>query len=414
MRSVAISAFTIVALFICFSDICVAQRSSAPNSKTRKEKPQVDTREVIAAMAEPVAEQPKPVEPAIVPAPSKPEASGNTQKVTKAQRAGRVLTPTEEKAYDLFRKEQYDEASTYFAQLAKDKVFIPSEPGTENIDKVVLRYVDAAMVKFLEKSEFEKTATYLDRISETNRAKKIQQEADKIFDVLKQSRRVKISIKNFTLGRYDADEEIFYMKSSDGTYAVNVDINSARAVKANFGKIEIRNMNFSVENGKLALTKFSLVNPANSKQYFFDEGLPTSYDITDIVEFYDSLLGKLPSKGQNEAKQDTAVRRSVSRMGRNDEARIRRSTITPPAVEKKKTQPAETRPSNKIRTSVTPAAKSQPQLRAAAPVERDVAPQQPALRPQPRAAQPQQEPQPEASTAPAKVTETKTEVLLEN
>ncbi|MDR0418637.1 MAG: hypothetical protein LBH34_00280 [Prevotellaceae bacterium] len=239
----------------------------------------------------------------------------NAAKAAEAEKpvpSSRALTPSENRAYTLFRSGKFDDAAYYFSQAAKEKKFVMGSIETEDINKIIQQYVDAEMIKFFEKSEFEKTITYLDRVSEPRRSKKIQSLANKMLETLKRGKRNGLNIKDFELERYYADEEIFHLKSADGIYALNVDLASARTFKANFNALAFRNADYSVENNKLVLTKFTIYNPVNKKEYPFDEGLPTNYDISEIKEFYASQLGNTSSEIANSTPQLDRIRRSVS------------------------------------------------------------------------------------------------------
>lgn len=308
-------------MILAFSLLSLTVEAAPKKSKAKPKAPSKE-QEVPAAEEQdvPALEEIQAPQSTTVPASTAPTAvskltSSNTAKAAEAEKpvpSSRALTPSENRAYALFRSGKFDDAAYYFSQAAKEKKFVMGNMGTEDVNKVIQRYVDAEMIKFFEKSEFEKTITYLDRVSEPRRSRKIQSLANKMLETLKREKRNRLNIKDFELGRYYADEEIFHLKSADGIYALNVDLASARAFKSNFNALIFRNTDYSVENNKLVLTKFTIYNPVNKKEYPFDEGLPTNYDISEIREFYASQLGNTSPEIAGGAPQSGRVRRSVS------------------------------------------------------------------------------------------------------
>jgi len=65
----------------------------------------------------------------------------------------------------------------------------------------------------------------------------------------------------------------------------------ARSFKANFSRLQLRDFDFAIGNGKLMLSNFTIVNPGNNRSYVFNSNMPTTYNITAIERFYTERLG---------------------------------------------------------------------------------------------------------------------------
>jgi len=212
--------------------------------------------------------------------------------VSESKTPAMTFLMAETKAYELFRSGNYDGAAPYFAHMANEKsATMIDAMKFDGVDVVVMQYVDAHLLKFLVKGEFEKTSDYVERINEANRNKKIQALANTIFEELKQQEKKAINMQNFKLSRYYADEEAFQINSSYGIYIVNVDLASARSFKSNFSKMQIKDLDFTPDSGRLKLSYFTLVNPDNNKSYPFISGLPTTYNAAKIEMIYTARLG---------------------------------------------------------------------------------------------------------------------------
>jgi len=198
----------------------------------------------------------------------------------------------EAKAYELFRNGKYDEAATYFTRMANEKANTLKETMKyDGVDNIVKQYVDSHLLKFLIKGEFEKTTTYVERVSEANRNKKIQALANTIFEELKQREKKAIDINNFKLSRYYADDEAFQLNSPYGTYIIGVELANARTFKTGFYQMQIKDLDFTPDSGVLKLSYFTLVNPENNRRYPFISGLSTAYNAVNIEQFYTNRLG---------------------------------------------------------------------------------------------------------------------------
>ena len=211
---------------------------------------------------------------------------------TVSQQPATTFVMIEAKAYELFRNGYYDEAATYFSRMADERASTLSETMKyDGVDNIVKQYVDAQLLKFLMKGEFEKTTSYVERVSEANRNKKIQALANTIFEELKQREKKVINIRDFRLSRYFADEEAFQLTSSYGSYIVDVELANARSFKSGFYRMEVKDLDFTPDSGRLKLSYFTLVNPDNNRRYPFVSGLPVAYNSTTIEQFYTSRMG---------------------------------------------------------------------------------------------------------------------------
>lgn len=279
-----------------------AKKKSTTTTGNKKVAPRKSTKKTTTAARPKAAATAKRPAPATKPQPQ--QASTNpveSQKPTPAEQQARAQAkksvPTtsmaETKAYELFKDGNYDVAAPYFTRMADEKRFVFTDDMTyERLDNIVKKYVDAQMAKFLIKGEFEKTATYVVRINEENRNKKIQTFADAIFNDLKVRERKMVSIRDFKLSRYYADDETFLLSSPVGSYVLDVAMAGARSFKSNFYRLQLRELDFSADtSGILVLSRFTIVNPENNKRYIFNSGLSTQYDATELEKFYTGRLG---------------------------------------------------------------------------------------------------------------------------
>jgi hypothetical protein len=274
----------------------VSKKSSA-NSKTATRKKATTKR---------VAAKPQQANATGKPAVSQKPTPAELQARAQAKKSVPTVSMSETKAYKLFNDGNYDVAAPYFARMADEKRFVfTSDMSYERLDNIVKKYVDAQMANFLIKGEFEKTAAYVVRINEKNRNKKIQVFADAIFNDLKGREKKMVSIRDFRLSRYYADDESFLLSSPVGDYVLDVAMAGARSFKSNFYKLQLKDLDFSADtSGILVLSRFTIINPENNKQYIFNSGMSTQYDIAELKDFYTERLGSGTPKA-TQAVSDT-------------------------------------------------------------------------------------------------------------
>lgn len=290
----------------------VATKKKTTTTSNKKVAPRASTKKSTAASrsktatAKRPAPAEKPQQASTKPAVSQKPTPAEQQVRAQAQKSVPTASMSETKAYELFKDGNYDVAAPYFARMADEKRFVfTDDMSFEHLDNIVRKYVDAQMAKFLVKGEFEKTAAYVVRINEENRNKKIQAFANTIFDDLKARERKMVSIRDFKLSRYYADDESFLLSSPVGDYVLDVEMAGARSFKSNFYKLQLKELDFSADtSGILVLSRFTIVNPENSKRYIFNSGMPTQYNATELEKFYTGRLGSGTPKA-TQAVSDT-------------------------------------------------------------------------------------------------------------
>ncbi|MGL4363689.1 MAG: hypothetical protein ACRCSB_00615 [Bacteroidales bacterium] len=206
-------------------------------------------------------------------------------------RSDKDLVELEFRAYSLFKEQRYEEASQLFLELSNANVFIFKANLKEPVDTIIRRYVESQMYRFLVKGEYEKSSAYVQRIKVTNRNLKIQHAANSCFEEFKRQERANLSIRDFKIVRYYPDDEAFLLSSRFGYYLLNVDIKSARKFKQAFYQAELKDMDFSMYEGRLIMTKFTIASKEAGTQYVFDLGIPIVYSTMYLEAHFSSRLG---------------------------------------------------------------------------------------------------------------------------
>lgn len=144
----------------------------------------------------------------------------------------------------------------------------------------VKRYVEDKIAEWQKKGEFETTAAYLARVTEITRNEKAQQLTNEALDTLKKEYAKTIS---WELGRYDADNQTFLIKSQQlGDFVISVPIEEAPDFRANWGQMQMQNLDFYVLNDKLVFAKMDIVAP-NGIHYTYDSKQPVVYASSNIA-----------------------------------------------------------------------------------------------------------------------------------
>ncbi|MDR2938134.1 MAG: hypothetical protein LBU92_04250 [Prevotellaceae bacterium] len=292
-------------------------------------------------------------------APSEQQPRAEAQKPVKP-----AVSMAETKAYELFKDANYDVAAPYFARMADEKRFVlTSDMSSERVDVIVKKYVDAQMSKFLIKGEFEKTAAYVVRVSEENRDKKIQEYANNIFEELKKREKKSVSINDFKLSRYYADDESFLLSSPNGAYVLKVEMAGARSFKSNFRKLKISDLDFVIDtSGVFVLSNFTLTNLENNKSYIFNSGMSTVYNISGLEKYYTGLLGTGTPRASQSAAADSALLKAFHSTAPAPQPATE-AAATPPSVKQEKATATEAKTTN----AETPAPATQTPEEAATP-----------------------------------------------
>lgn len=174
-------------------------------------------------------------------------------------------------------------------------------------------YVEAKIIAWQKKDEFEKTSAYQQRVNETTRKQKIDEltnEAKALY-IKKHSSSIVVS---GVLGDYDADNEVFMVRERHfGNLLVKVPLSEAKGFKEAWAGVTTT-PTYGVANDRLALEKVDFVLPSGKKYtYSNDEALKFSIAQID----YNFAPVEIEQQGGGAAAQPNIVYTAVS-VGKSD------------------------------------------------------------------------------------------------
>ena len=176
-------------------------------------------------------------------------------------RAGKVVVPIEYGTYE-----------------AACKATEKNDPG-ETFSSFAKRYIEPKINEWQQKGEFEKTVDWQKRVNETTRNEKVEQllakaETEYIAAI---SKTLSYSLE---LGAYDADNEVFLVKSNlYGNLLVPVPIAQAQEFKTNWNSLT-KTPTYFIENDYLALAEMTF--SANGKGYTYSNQASLTYTTAKI------------------------------------------------------------------------------------------------------------------------------------
>lgn len=121
---------------------------------------------------------------------------------------------------------------------------------TRDYTTYIKDYVERNINQWQKKGEFEKTADYQKRVTESIRRQKVDQLTKEVCDECLQ--KVQDKELRMTLGEYDADHETFLVTTDLGKFVLPVSISQAPTFKKNWSKIISQNT-YDIVNGKIVL-----------------------------------------------------------------------------------------------------------------------------------------------------------------
>ncbi|MCL2510805.1 MAG: WG repeat-containing protein [Bacteroidales bacterium] len=141
-------------------------------------------------------------------------------------------------------------------------------------------YVEIRINEWQKKGEYENTAEWQQRVNETTRQAKVT-------ELLKDAEREYIAIRAKTvyhtmeLGTYDADNQVFLVKSDlSGNLLVPVPKNEGQDFKANWDKVT-KTPTYFIENDKLGLAEMTFTTPTG-KTYKYSNQASLNYTVAQI------------------------------------------------------------------------------------------------------------------------------------
>ncbi len=164
------------------------------------------------------------------------------------------------------------------------------------VEAFVKKYVEEKIEIWQQKSEFEKTMDYQNRVTEQKRINQVQVLSNEAISTLKKKYASSISWSSLTLSNYDADNETYLIKSAElGNFAIPVPVADAQSFKQNFGISKFENQDFYINDDKLVFAKVEIVSP-NGAIYKYDSNQSTTYSASNITYNFKPI--------QVEVKQD--------------------------------------------------------------------------------------------------------------
>ena len=162
-------------------------------------------------------------------------------------------------------------------------------------------YVEKGVNEWQKKDEFERVADWQKRVNEQTRfekAKELLAEAEQTY-IFYHTKEITF---NPTLGKYDAENEVFAMNDSKyGSLYMAVPINEARNFKNNWNN---KNLTFqlNIKDDKITLASFSISMP-NGKEYTYRNTDAVKYNLADVEYDFDPLDITIPHSSVQAASQ---------------------------------------------------------------------------------------------------------------
>ena len=186
----------------------------------------------------------------------------------------------------------------WFYTKAEGQKWLANEP----FSAYAKGYVEQRVNEWQKKGEFEKTADWRARVNEQTRNAKI---AALTREAEQQYIKEYIGKKplNYTLGRYDADNEVYLITCNNKKLLVPVPIAEAPAFKQQWGRVTVTSKCF-IENDRLAVAEVTFSLPGG-KRYLYSNAASLTYTQADIAYNFDPIEIDLPAAGSRPAGRQT-------------------------------------------------------------------------------------------------------------
>lgn len=179
--------------------------------------------------------------------------------------------------------------------------------------KYAQRYVEERVNEWQKKGKYEKTATWKARVNETTRNEKIKEltaEAEMKF-IAEKSKDKELS---YSLGDYDADNEVYLVKCDEKDILVPVPIDDAETFYNQWSRIE-KTPRYFIENDKIAVAEVDFTMPSG-KVYKYSNTASVNYTIANVdynfepIEIETPTTTTKPKGKQTIATVDVAIGKS--------------------------------------------------------------------------------------------------------
>ncbi len=173
-------------------------------------------------------------------------------------------------------------------------------------------YVEERINAWQKKGEFEKTSDWQARVNESTRNRKIA-------ELTRVAEQLYISQygwnMTYTLGRYDADNEVYLIICNDKELLVPVPIAEAPAFKQNWESV-VKTPKYFVENDRLALAEVAFAMPGG-KTYRYSNTASLQYTMAEVSYNFDPIEISVPETTAPAAGRQTVNRVTVT-AGKSD------------------------------------------------------------------------------------------------
>ena len=173
-------------------------------------------------------------------------------------------------------------------------------------------YVESRVNVWQKKGEFEKTSDWQKRVNESTRNRMINElarEAEQQF-IKKYGENI-----TYTLGRYDADNEVYLITGNDMELLVPVPIAEAPAFKQNWESM-VKTPKYFIENDRLALAEVAFTVPGG-KTYRYSNAASLQYTMAEVSYNFDPIEISVPETTAPAAGRQTVNRVTVT-AGKSD------------------------------------------------------------------------------------------------
>ena len=144
--------------------------------------------------------------------------------------------------------------------------------------------VERKINKWQQKGEFEKVATFQERVSDNNRNQKIREYQKDVIDSLKTYQKdYWLQAGDVTIGRYDTENETFLMHHPEGDFILSVPIDVAPKFKEEYTNSWVWwKPDFILNESKFILSSLTFYNNTTGLTFVYDLGDSREHSITQI------------------------------------------------------------------------------------------------------------------------------------
>ena len=145
---------------------------------------------------------------------------------------------------------------------------------------LIKEYVESRINTWQTKSEFEKIATYNQRVNDISRKKMIDLYQKEAFEYYKKMVIDNFYITSITLRKYDAENETFLLETPNEPFLLPVPINEAKSFKENFDPTLFSNLEMVMKDNKFIISNIEYPSTSGAETIILNEDLTkTVYEL---------------------------------------------------------------------------------------------------------------------------------------